>query len=113
MKSTVPDAALLGRATQWREEFERLMTIIHEFPLTEEVKWGWPCYALENGNVVLIHGFKEYFALLFFKGAFEALTPGRQRAYNFYFSTPKQSKTQKSRVEKSMQQIFDGKGLND
>ena len=47
------------------------------------------------------------------KTAFEALTPGRQRAYIFYFSVPKQSKTRESRVEKYMQQILKGKGLND
>ena len=47
------------------------------------------------------------------KTAFEALTPGRQRAYTLYFSQPKQSKTRESRVEKCMQQILDGKGLND
>lgn len=47
------------------------------------------------------------------KTAFDALTPGRQRAYIFYFSTPKQSKTRESRVEKCMQQILNGKGLDD
>jgi len=47
------------------------------------------------------------------KTAFEALTPGRQRAYIFYFSKPKQSKTRESRVEKCIQQILNGKGLND
>ena len=47
------------------------------------------------------------------KTAFEALTPGRQRAYLLYFSEPKQSKTRESRVEKCMQQILNGKGLND
>jgi len=47
------------------------------------------------------------------KTAFEALTPGRQRAYNFYFSEPKQSKTREARVEKYIQQILNGKGLND
>ena len=47
------------------------------------------------------------------KTAFKALTPGRQRAYIFYFSQPKQSKTRESRVEKCMQQILNGKGLND
>ena len=47
------------------------------------------------------------------KTAFEALTPGRQRAYILYFSEPKQSKTRESRVEKCMQQILNGKGLND
>jgi uncharacterized protein YdeI (YjbR/CyaY-like superfamily) len=48
-----------------------------------------------------------------FKTAFNALTPGRQRAYILYFSAPKQSKTRESRVEKCMQQILSGKGLND
>lgn len=47
------------------------------------------------------------------KAAFDALTPGRQRAYNYFFSAPKQSKTRESRVEKCMQQILNGKGLND
>jgi uncharacterized protein YdeI (YjbR/CyaY-like superfamily) len=47
------------------------------------------------------------------KTAFDALTPGRQRAYLFYFSAPKQSKTRESRVEKCVQQILNGKGLND
>ncbi len=47
------------------------------------------------------------------KKAFKALTPGRQRAYILFFSAPKQAKTRESRVEKSMQQILDGKGLND
>ena len=47
------------------------------------------------------------------KAAFEALTPGRQRGYLFYFSQAKQSKTREARVEKYMQQILDGKGLND
>jgi len=47
------------------------------------------------------------------KTAFDALTPGRQTAYNLYFSAPKQSKTREARVEKCMQQILNGKGLND
>jgi uncharacterized protein YdeI (YjbR/CyaY-like superfamily) len=47
------------------------------------------------------------------KTAFDALTPGRQRAYILYFSAPKQSRTRESRVEKCMQQILNGKGLND
>ena len=184
----------LNKAKQWREEFEKLRMIILDFQLTEELKWGVPCYTFQNRNLVLIHGFKEYCALLFLKGAllkdthgilirqtenvqasrqirftnmrtilalelilkayiheaievekaglkvelrktseypvpeefqhkldenpalktaFKALTPGRQRAYLFYFSQPKQSKTRKSRIEKSMQQILNGKGLND
>ena len=184
----------LSKAQKWKEEFEKLRMIILDCGLTEEFKWGKPCYTLQEGNIVLIHGFKEYCALLFIKGAllkdangilikqtdnvqagrqirftnvqeivemetimkayiyeaievekaglevnfkkntefiipeefqnkldeipalktaFEALTPGRQRAYILYFSQPKQSKTRESRVEKSMQQILNGKGLND
>jgi uncharacterized protein YdeI (YjbR/CyaY-like superfamily) len=182
------------KATSWQKEYEQLRTICLDWGLTEELKWGCPCYTFDNRNIVLIHGFKEYCALLFFKGAllkdtdgiliqqtenvqsarqirftnvqeivrmkkvlktyiyqaievekaglkvnlkktsefkvpdefqkklkempalkkaFNALTPGRQRAYLFYFSQPKQSKTRESRIEKSIQQILDGKGLND
>jgi uncharacterized protein YdeI (YjbR/CyaY-like superfamily) len=181
-------------AEKWQAEFKKLRTIILDCHLNEELKWGCPCYTFQNGNVVLIHGFKEYCAILFFKGAlmsdpngiliqqtenvqagrqvrftnvqeivrlepilkayiyeaieveraglkvnfknttefiipeefqrkldeipalktaFEALTPGRQRAYNFYFAEPKQSKTRESRVEKCIEQILSGKGLND
>ncbi|RXZ81575.1 hypothetical protein EBB07_14410 [Paenibacillaceae bacterium] len=184
----------LSKAKQWQKEFEKLRMIILDCELTEELKWGNPCYTSQKKNIVLIHGFKEYCALLFFKGAllldahgilvqqtenvqagrqirftnvqeivametilkayihegiavekaglevsfkknteylipeefqnkfdeipalktaFEALTPGRQRAYILYFSEPKQSKTRASRVEKYMQQILNGKGLND
>jgi len=184
----------LARAKNWRAEFEKLRTIILDCGLTEELKWGCPCYSFEKSNIVLIHGFKEYCALLFFKGAllkdpngiliqqtenvqaarqirftslrdvvklrttlkayikeaiavekaglkvnlkrtsqfrvpeefqdklderpalktaFDALTPGRQRAYILYFSTPKQSKTRASRVAKYVPQILKGKGLND
>jgi uncharacterized protein YdeI (YjbR/CyaY-like superfamily) len=185
---------LLSNASKWQEEMEKLRRIVLDCGLTEELKWGQPCYTFQKNNIVLIHGFKEYCALLFFKGAllkdangiliqqtanvqaarqirftnvreivkmepilkayvyeaievekaglkvkfkktkdfafpeefqnkldkipalkpaFEALTPGRQRAYIFHFSQPKQSKTRASRVEKCMQQILDGKGLND
>jgi uncharacterized protein YdeI (YjbR/CyaY-like superfamily) len=184
----------LRKAKKWQEEFEKLRMIILDCGLTEELKWGCPCYTFQKSNIVLIHGFKEYCALLFFKGvllkdangiliqqtenvqagrqirftnvreivkmdtilkayideaievekaglkvnfkktsefkvpeefqnkldeipalktAFDALTPGRQRGYIFYFSQPKQSKTRESRVEKCMQQILNGKGLND
>jgi uncharacterized protein YdeI (YjbR/CyaY-like superfamily) len=186
--------AYFNEAEKWQEEFVALRTIALGCKLTEELKWGHPCYTLENSNIVLMHGFKEYCALLFMKGAllkdpngiliqqtknvqsarqirftavkeivkmksilkayiqeaievekaglkvdfqkntdllfpeefqhkldknpalkkaFAALTPGRQRAYNLHFSAPKQSKTRESRVEKCMQQILDGKGLND
>jgi uncharacterized protein YdeI (YjbR/CyaY-like superfamily) len=57
------------KAKQWQEEFKKLRAIILDFELTEELKWGKPCYSLQESNVVLIHGFKEYCALLFFKGA--------------------------------------------
>lgn len=184
----------LSKAKQWKREFEKLRTIVLDCGLTEELKWGKPCYTFENNNIVLIHGFKDYCALLFIKGAllkdskgilitqtenvqaarqirftnlreiiaiepvlksyileaievekaglkvdfkksaelifpeefknklkqipalktaFEALTPGRQRGYNLYFSAPKQSKTREARVEKCVQQILDGKGLDD
>jgi len=184
----------LRKAKKWHKEFEKLRTIILKCELTEELKWGQPCYTFHKSNIVLIHGFKEYCALLFFKGvllkdhngvliqqtenvqaarqirftnvreivemepvlktyvkeaievekaglkvnykktsefkvseefrnrldeipalktAFDALTPGRQRAYIFYFSQPKQSKTRESRIEKCMQRILNGKGLND
>jgi len=185
--------SILRRATKWQEEFETLRTIVLDCQLNEDLKWYQPCYTLQGKNVVLIHGFKEFCALLFFKGAllkdpnrilvtpgqhqaarqirftnvreivkmkpilkayihaaievekaglrvklkktadfkipeefqkkldevpalktaFAALTPGRQRNYIFYFSQAKQSKTREARVEKCMQQIFSGKGLND
>ncbi|MET0637363.1 MAG: DUF1801 domain-containing protein [Chitinophagaceae bacterium] len=56
-------------ATQWRKEFEQLRAITLECGLTEELKWGCPCYTVNKTNVVLIHGFKDYCALLFMKGA--------------------------------------------
>jgi uncharacterized protein YdeI (YjbR/CyaY-like superfamily) len=59
----------LSKAKKWREEFEKLRTIILDCPLTEELKWGWPCYTFQKSNVVLMHGFKEYCALLFMTGA--------------------------------------------
>jgi uncharacterized protein YdeI (YjbR/CyaY-like superfamily) len=183
-----------GKAKKWKEEFEKLRDIVLDCELTEEFKWMHPCYTFQNKNIVLIHGFKEYCALLFHKGAllkdphgiliqqtenvqaarqirftnvqeivemqlilktyideaievekaglqvefkkhaeytipeelqnkfveipdlkiaFEALTPGRQRAYIFHFSAPKQSKTRESRVEKYLPHILSGKGLDD
>ena len=179
---------------KWQEELEKLRMIILDCQLTEELKWGVPCYTFQKSNIVLIHVFKEYCAILFVKGAllkdargilitqtenvqaarqirftnvqeivemetilkayiyeaievekaglkvnykkatefsipdefqnkldenpalktaFGALTPGRQRAYLLYFSASKQSKTREARVEKYMQQILNGKGLND
>jgi uncharacterized protein YdeI (YjbR/CyaY-like superfamily) len=184
----------LSKAKKWQEELAKLRMIILDCQLTEELKWGKPCYTFQKRNIVVMLPLKEHCALLFFKGAllkeangilikpgenteagrqirftnvreiveretilkaciyealevekaglkvnvkkvtelvipeefqkkldeipglktaFEALTPGRQRAYIFYFSAPKQSKTRESRVEKCMQQILNGKGLND
>jgi uncharacterized protein YdeI (YjbR/CyaY-like superfamily) len=60
---------VLRKTKKWQQEFKKLRTIALDCQLTEELKWGWPCYTLDNRNVVLIHGFKEYCALLFFKGA--------------------------------------------
>ncbi|MEZ4702503.1 MAG: YdeI family protein [Rhodothermales bacterium] len=186
--------AFLHRATAWQEEFEKLRAIALACPLDEDLKWGTPCYSLGGGNVVLIHGFKDYCALLFFKGAllqdpegilvqqtknvqatrqirfsslrqivemepvitayieaaievekaglkvalksteafevaeefqarldelpalkaaFEALTPGRQRAYLLHFAAPKQSRTRSSRIEKCIPLILEGRGLQD
>jgi uncharacterized protein YdeI (YjbR/CyaY-like superfamily) len=61
--------AVLRREAKWRDEFETLRTIILDFPFVEELKWGQACYTLGEKNVVLMHGFKEYCALMFFKGA--------------------------------------------
>ncbi|MDH5162317.1 YdeI/OmpD-associated family protein [Heyndrickxia oleronia] len=183
-----------SKSKKWKEEYVKLREIVLDCGLTEEYKWMHPCYTYETKNIVLIHGFKEYCALLFHKGAllqdingiliqqtenvqaarqirftnvqeiveletilksyineaiqvekaglevnfkkntemkipeelqnkfneipelktaFEALTPGRQRAYTLYFSSPKQSKTRESRIEKYLQHILNGKGLND
>src|ERR1051325_5200436 len=57
------------KAKKWGEEFKKLRAIILECGLSEELKWGKPCYTFQNSNIVLIHGFKEYCALLFMKGA--------------------------------------------
>ena len=182
------------KGKKWQQEFIKLRAIILDCGLNEELKWGHPCYTYDKANIVLIHGFKEYCALLFFKGAllknkkgiliqqtenvqvarqvrftnvqeimklqatlkayiyeaievekaglkvelkkttdykvpeefqvkldksaalkkaFASLTAGRQRAYLFYFSAPKQSKTREARVEKYIKQILSGKGLDD
>ncbi len=179
---------------KWQKELEQLRKIVLGCGLMEELKWGCPCYTFEQANIVLLHVFKEYCAVLFFKGAllkdtdgilvqqtknvqaarqvrftslqevvktapalkkyiyeaievekaglkmplkktekysipeefqtmldkrpglkkaFNALTPGRQRAYLLHFSAPKQSKTRESRVEKSIPAIMNGKGLNE
>lgn len=182
------------QAGKWEAETRRLRTLVLSCGLEEEVKWGCPCYTEAGANIVLIHHFKDYCALLLFKGAllqdpdsmlvqqtknvqaarqirfttldqivkqekavksyiyqaievekaglkvafknsdefefpeefnqiikknkalkkaFDALTPGRQRAYALFFSQPKQSQTRTSRVEKSISKILEGKGPND
>src|SRR5579859_4260140 len=58
-----------GKAKKWQEEIEKLRAIVLDCDLTEELKWGVPCYTFQKKNIVLIHVFKEYCALLFFKGA--------------------------------------------
>ena len=183
-----------SKAQKWQKELEQLRMIVLACGLAEELKWGVPCYTFGKSNIVLIHVFKDYCALLFIKGAllhdannilvqqtenvqagrqirftsvqeiagmeavlkayiyeaievekaglqvnfkktsaflipeefqnkldqipalktaFDALTPGRQRAYMLHFSAPKQSTTREARIEKCMPQIFNGKGLND
>src|ERR1043165_3816020 len=61
--------AFLAEEDKWRKEMTKLRAVVLDCGLTEELKWGKPCYALDEANIVLIHGFKEYCALLFFKGA--------------------------------------------
>src|SRR5690349_25065404 len=66
---TNPKADFFFRKGKWQPEYEKLRTIILNSGLTEELKWGCPCYTLDKRNIVLIHGFKDYCALLFMKGA--------------------------------------------
>ncbi len=183
----------LSKLEKWKKELEKLRMILLDCMLTEELKWGCPCYSFQETNVAIIGGLKENCVLSFFKGsllndnegilvkpgentqtvrlirftgvkqiaemepilkayiyeaieieeaglkpilkkrpeaiplefqkrldknrvlktAFEALTPGRQRAYILYFSAPKQSKTRESRIEQYTPRILDGKGLNE
>lgn len=183
-----------AKATKWQEEQEKLRKIVLDCGLREDLKWGHPCYTIQKNNIVLIHAFKDYCALLFMKGAllkddhgvlvqqtenvqaarqirftglkevmklertikayiheameveqaglkvemkktkefdmpeefqhalkqnpslkkaFFGLTPGRQRGYLLHFSSAKQSKTREARIEKCMDRILDGKGLDD
>ena len=59
----------LNKAEKWQEEFRKLRLIVLDCQLTEDFKWGVPCYTFQGNNLVLIHGFKEYCAVLFIKGA--------------------------------------------
>ena len=58
-----------NKDTKWQEEYSELRMLILDCGLTEELKWGCPCYTFQKNNVVLIHGFKDYYALLFMQGA--------------------------------------------
>ena len=70
MNSSNPRADFyFNKSKKWQAELEKLRTITLDCGLTEELKWGCPCYTFEKRNIVLIHEFKEYCALLFFKGA--------------------------------------------
>ena len=77
---------VLQQETRWQDEFQTLRTIVLGFPLAEVLKWGQACYTLDGKNVVLIHGFKDYCALMFFKGALLKdpnrllVTPGQHQA---------------------------------
>jgi len=68
-KSNPKVEAYITKAKKWREEFEKLRAIILHYPLTEELKWGKPCYSFQESNILIIQGFKEFCALLFCKGA--------------------------------------------
>ena len=65
-KGGTPDCKVIS---SWQAELAALRALVLDAGLTEECKWGVPCYTFEKGNVVLIHAFKDYCALLFFKGA--------------------------------------------
>jgi uncharacterized protein YdeI (YjbR/CyaY-like superfamily) len=78
--------AFFRKAKKWRDESEKLRDILLDTPLTEELKWGEPCYTYQGKNVVLIGAFKDYVTLLFFKGALLSdpknilVTPGQLQA---------------------------------
>jgi uncharacterized protein YdeI (YjbR/CyaY-like superfamily) len=59
----------MNEAKKWQQEMEELKSVVLDCGLTEELKWGQPCFTSQKRNIVLVHGFKEYCALLFFKGA--------------------------------------------
>src|SRR6201985_2591424 len=69
MSNSNPKVDWFFNKGNWQEEFQKLRAIVLGCNLTEELKWGCPCYTFEKRNIVLLHGFKEYCALLFFKGA--------------------------------------------
>ncbi|MGA9464793.1 MAG: DUF1801 domain-containing protein [Terracidiphilus sp.] len=106
--------SVLRQETKWQKEFQALRTIILEFPFTEELKWGQACYTLDRKNVVLIHGFKEYCALMFFKGALLKdskrilATPGaHQAARQIRFTSVKDITKLKSAVKSYIQEAIE------
>src|SRR5690606_7881974 len=72
--------AFVNRATMWRDEIQKLRSILSESGLDEELKWGKPCYLFEGANVAIIQPFKEHCALMFFKGALLEDTHGLLRS---------------------------------
>lgn len=106
--------SVLRQETKWQKEFQALRTIILEFPFTEELKWGQACYTLDRKNVVLIHGFKEYCALMFLKGALLKdskrilATPGaHQAARQIRFTSVKDITKLKSAVKSYIQEAIE------
>ena len=112
----------IGQLKTWQEAIKSLRMIVLEFPLTEDLKWGKPCYSYKNTNIIIIHAFKEYCGLMFFKGSLLKnvkgllVKPGENtqggRLLKF-FTAAKQSETRISRIEKYKKQILSGKGMND
>jgi uncharacterized protein YdeI (YjbR/CyaY-like superfamily) len=90
-----------NKSTKWKPAYLELRNIILDSGLSEELKWGVPCYTHQNANIVLIHGFKDYCALLFHKGVLLKDEDG------------KHSKTREARIEKYFDKILEGKGIDD
>ncbi len=98
MTSPNPRVAFFYRQVgQWRDEFARLRTIALDCGPAEELEWETPCYTLEKGNI------PQATRQIRFTGYGDIL----------HFSSARQSRTRKARIEKSIPQILDGKGLND
>ncbi|MFC6633194.1 YdeI/OmpD-associated family protein [Microbulbifer taiwanensis] len=98
--------AFLGRAKKWRGEYELLRDILLDSPLSEEFKWGKPCYSLDGKNVVLMHGFKEYCALLFMKGALLSDTEGVLVAQTENVQSARQIRFRSAREIEEMESIL-------
>jgi len=105
---------LLRKTKKWQEEYTLLRSIALELPLTEEFKWGWPCYTYEGSNVALIHGFKDYCALLLMKGALlkdpkrilVQQTENVQSARQIRFTSSEQIKRLRSAIKAFLQQAI-------